>query len=146
MRILLAFTAAILLVAAEPPADAVKKDLAALEGDWAMVSAERDGQAVPAEYVKAGKREFKDGKVKVSFGDMVFLEATVTIDPSKKPKHMDYDVTDGAAKGQKQLGIYEIDGDTIKFCFASADQGRPTDFTTKEGSGRTASVWKKVKK
>src|SRR5438270_744023 len=146
MRTLLALAVPVLLVAAEPAADAVKKDMTALEGDWTMVSAERDGQAVPEEYVKSAKRVFKDGTVKVSFGDMVFMEAKVTVDPSKKPKHMDYEVTDGPSKGQKHLGIYEIDGDTIKFCFASAEQGRPADFTAKEGSGRTMSVWKRVKK
>jgi uncharacterized protein (TIGR03067 family) len=146
MRTLVAIGAAVLLVGADAPSDAAKKDLAALEGEWGMVSAERDGMAVPDEYVKTGKRVFKDGEVTVSFQDMVFLKAKVTVDPAKKPKEMDYDVTEGPTKGQKQLGIYEIDGDTIKFCFAPADKGRPTDFTAKEGSGRTLSVWKKAKK
>jgi uncharacterized protein (TIGR03067 family) len=146
MRTLLVLAAPILLVAAEPPSDAAKKDLAALDGEWSMVSGERDGQAIPEEYVKSAKRVCKEGVVTVSFNDMVFLQAKLTLDPSKKPKHMDYDITDGPTKSQRQLGIYEIDGDTIKFCFSPDDKGRPTDFTAKEGSGRTLSVWKRVKK
>jgi uncharacterized protein (TIGR03067 family) len=74
------------------------------------------------------------------------MKAKVTVDPGKKPKTIDYDVTDGFFKGKKQLGLYEIDGDTAKFCFANPDAERPTDFTTKEGSGRTVSVWKRTKK
>ena len=43
-------------------------------------------------------------------------------------------------------GIYELDGDTVRFCLAPADKDRPTDFTAKEGSGRMLSVWKRAKK
>jgi uncharacterized protein (TIGR03067 family) len=136
----------VVLLGAEPPADAVKKDLAALEGEWTMVSGERDGQPIPGEYLKSGKRVFKDGEVTVTFGDRLLMKAKVTVDPGKKPKTIDYDVTDGFFKGKKQLGLYEIDGDTAKFCFANPDAERPTDFTTKEGSGRTVSVWKRTKK
>jgi hypothetical protein len=41
-------------------------------------------------------------------------------------------------------GIYEVDGDTTKFCYAEKE--RPTDFTTAAGSGRTLSTWKRDKK
>jgi len=136
----------LVLLGAEPPADAAKKDLAALEGEWIMVSGERDGRAVPGEYLKSGKRAFKNGEVTVTFGDMLLMKAKVTVDPGKKPKTIDYDVTDGFFKGKKQLGIYELDGDAVKFCFANPDQERPTDFTTKEGSGRTLSLWKRAPK
>src|SRR5258707_15167623 len=118
MRALLAFTVAVLLVGADAPTDAVKKDMASLEGEWSLVSGEREGMAIPEEYIKTGKRVFKDGVVTVSFGDMVILKAKVTLDPGKKPKAIDYEVTDGSLKGQKQLGIYELDGDTVKFCMA----------------------------
>jgi uncharacterized protein (TIGR03067 family) len=146
LRALVAIGLIGLLVGADAPADAVKKELAQLEGDWTMVSGERDGQAIPAEYLKNGKRVFKDGEVTVTLGDMLLMKAKVTLDPGKKPKAIDYDVTDGLLKGMKQVGIYEIDGDTIKFCFTNPDKDRPTDFTTKEGSGRTLSVWKRAKK
>jgi hypothetical protein len=61
MRGLVAAGTVFLLLGAEPPSDAVKKELALLEGDWAMVSGERDGQALPEEYVKSGTRVAKDG-------------------------------------------------------------------------------------
>jgi hypothetical protein len=55
-------------------------------------------------------------------------------------------VTDGRLKGKKQVGAYEIDGDTVKFCFSAPDRERPTDFTTKAGSGRTPTVWTRARK
>jgi uncharacterized protein (TIGR03067 family) len=146
MRALVVMTAVFLLTGAEPPAEAVKKERAALEGEWTMASGERDGQAIPTEYLKSGKRVFKGGEVTVTFGDTLLMKAKVIVDPGKTPKTIDYDVTDGFFKGKKQLGIYEIDGDTVKFCFTNPDKERPTDFTTKEGSGRTLSVWKRAKK
>jgi uncharacterized protein (TIGR03067 family) len=146
MRPLVAIGVAVLLVGADAPADAVKKDLAKFEGEWLMTSGERDGQAIPEEYLKKGRRAFKDGEVTVTLGDMLLMKARVTLDPGKTPRTIDYDVTDGFFKGKKQLGIYEIDGDTVKFCFTNPDQDRPTDFTAKTGSGRTLSTWKKEKK
>jgi uncharacterized protein (TIGR03067 family) len=146
MRTLLSLVILVGLAGAEPPADAVKKDLALLEGEWAMVSGERDGQALPEEYVKTGKRVARDSVSTVTIGDMVILKSKFTIDPAKKPKAIDLVSLEGPTTGQKLHGIYELDGETVRICFASADKDRPTDFTTKEGSGRTLSVWKRVKK
>lgn len=146
MRVFIPIVALSCLVAAEPPADAVKKEMALLEGEWVMVSGRRDGQALPEEYVKSGRRVAKDGVSTVTIGDMVVMKNKYTIDPAKKPKTIDFEAVEGETKGQKLLGIYELDGDTLRFCLAPADQGRPTDFTAKEGSGRTMSEWKRAKK
>jgi len=74
------------------------------------------------------------------------MKAKFKIDPIKKPKTIDYTVTDGPEKGKTVLGIYELDGDTVKFCFSAPDKERPSEFTAKEGSGRTLSLWKRNKK
>jgi uncharacterized protein (TIGR03067 family) len=145
MRVFVSMAVMLLLVGAETPDEAVKKDLAKLEGEWSMVSGEREGQAIPEMYLKSGTRVFKDGVVTVKFGDMLLMTAKVTLDTSKLPKTIDYDVTDGMFKGKKQLGIYEFDGETAKFCFANPGEARPTSFKTNAGSGQTSTVWKKNK-
>jgi uncharacterized protein (TIGR03067 family) len=89
------------------------------------------------------KRVCKGHEITVTIGAQVFLRAKITIDPSKKPKTIDYDMSEGFTKGQKQLGIYELDGDTFKACFGKPGADRPTDF--KPGEGRTVSVWKREK-
>jgi uncharacterized protein (TIGR03067 family) len=134
------------LVGADGAQDAAKKEMTRLEGEWSMVSGEIDGQALPEELRKGAKRVAKEGETIVTINGRLFLKAKFTIDPTKKPKTIDYTFTDGPTKGKKQLGIYELDGDTVKFCFSAPDKDRPADFTAKEGSGRTLSVWKRSMK
>jgi uncharacterized protein (TIGR03067 family) len=126
--------------------DAVKKDLALLQGEWSMVSGSADAQPMPEEMRKQMKRVCKGNETTTTMGEQVFLKAKITIDPSKKPKAIDYDMTGGPNAGKKQLGIYEVDGDTFKACFAKPGDDRPTDFTSKPGEGRLLSVWKREKK
>jgi uncharacterized protein (TIGR03067 family) len=125
--------------------EATKKDMAQLQGEWSMVSGSADGQPMPAEMLKQMKRVCKADEATTMMGTQVFLKAKITIDPSKKPKTIDYQMTEGFTKGKTQLGIYEVDGDTFKACFSKPGAERPTDFTTKPGDGRTLSVWKRDK-
>jgi uncharacterized protein (TIGR03067 family) len=135
-------TAAVSLVRAADD-EAVKKDLAQLQGEWTMVSGSADGQAMPDDMRKEMKRVCKGDEITVTMGDRVFLKAKITLDPSKKPKAIDYDMTEGFSKGKKQLGIYELNGDTFKACFNSPGAERPTEF--KAGEGFTLSEWKRQK-
>lgn len=146
MRVIGAIVASLVLVGTVAAQDANKKEMALLEGEWSMVSGQANGQDMPKEFVNTGKRVAKDGEVTISIGGQVFFKAKFTIDPTKKPKTIDYVMTEGFTKGKKQLGIYELDGDTVKFCFAAPDKERPKDFTSKEGSQQTFSVWKRDKK
>src|SRR5205823_4054339 len=63
-----------------PPAaanepDEVKKERAKLEGEWAMVSGEIDGQPMPDAFVKTGKRVAKGNETTVTIGGNVFMKA-----------------------------------------------------------------------
>jgi uncharacterized protein (TIGR03067 family) len=126
--------------------DAVKKEMTQLEGEWSMVSGEANGQAMPKEAVNSGKRVARNGETTITMGGQVYFKARFTIDPARKPKAIDYTMTDGPTKGKTHLGIYELNGDTVKFCFAAPGKDRPTEFTAPEGSQRTLSVWKRDKK
>jgi uncharacterized protein (TIGR03067 family) len=146
MRVAGVATVIFVALAVQGDADAIKKEMAKLEGEWSMVSGEIDGTAMPKEYLKDAKRVAKDGETTVTIAGRTFMKAKFTVDPTKKPKAIDYVFTEGPNKDMKSLGIYEIDGDTVKFCFAKPGKDRPADFTTKEGSERTLSVWKREKK
>jgi hypothetical protein len=51
------------------------------------------------------------------------------------------------AEGKKTaLGIYELSGDTYKLCYAPPGKDRPKEFSAKEGTGYTLSVWQRKKK
>jgi uncharacterized protein (TIGR03067 family) len=124
---------------------AIKKDVAGLQGAWSMVSGSADGQPMPGDMLKQMKRVCKGDETTTTLGGQVFMKAKITIDPSKKPKTIDYQMTDGFTKGKKQLGIYELDGDTFKSCFGAAGAERPKDFASEPGDHRTLSVWKRDK-
>jgi uncharacterized protein (TIGR03067 family) len=146
MRLIGASVACLIVAGTVVGQDANKKEMALLDGEWSMVSGQANGQDMPKEFVNTGKRVAKDDEVTIKIGGQVFFKAKFTIDATKKPKTIDYVMTEGFTKGQKQLGIYELDGDMVKFCFAAPGKDRPTDFTAKEGSQRTFSVWKRDKK
>ena len=123
--------------------EAVKKDLAQLQGEWTMISGSANGESMSAEMRKEMKRLCKGDEITVMMGEQVFLKAKLTLDPTKNPKTIDYEMTEGFTKGKKQLGIYEINGDTFKACFSSPGSERPTEF--KAGEGLTLSEWKRKK-
>jgi uncharacterized protein (TIGR03067 family) len=125
--------------------EAVKKDLAQLQGEWSMVSGSADGQPMPDLLLKQMKRVCKGDEATVTMAGQVYIKTKISIDPSKKPKTIDYQMTDGFTKGKKQLGIYEVEGESFKSCFGKPGAERPRDFTCKPGESRTLSVWQREK-
>jgi uncharacterized protein (TIGR03067 family) len=123
-----------------------KKDLQALEGTWQYTSQEEDGKETDREKLKAVTVTVTaEGKWAAKHEGKTFLEGTVKLDPSKKPKAADWTITtEGDLKGKTALGIYDVDQDTWKHCFGF--DRRPERFESKEGSKVTNAVLKRVKK
>jgi len=127
--------------------ETVAKELQAFKGTWRLSSKEEDGK-------KFSEEEIKDiigtgdglGKFSVRRGDKVIGEATVKLDPTKKPKRIDVSFTEGQHKGQTLLGIYEIDSDAFRVCVARSGDERPAEFSAKAGSGRILIGYKREKK
>jgi uncharacterized protein (TIGR03067 family) len=68
------------------------------------------------------------------------------IDPTKKPKTIDFMPTVGVFSGNEYLGIYELGKDTRQICFAEKARGRPTEFSAPADSGRFLIKFERVKK
>jgi uncharacterized protein (TIGR03067 family) len=132
-----------LFVPAEAKDEAVKKDMKLLQGTWSLISLERDGVAAPLP--KEAVRVITDDKYAMTLKPGLTIEGTYTIDPAAKPKRMETTPSSGPYKDKPLLGIYELDGDTLKICYASPGKERPTEFTSKEGSGWILSVHKRAK-
>jgi uncharacterized protein (TIGR03067 family) len=134
-------------MAADVKEDGARQDLAKLQGRWEMVSSERDGIPMPADDVKTYSRTISGNKytvvVKGETG-VTELHGTIALDPTKNPKTIDAVRTEGATKGQPMLGIYELDGDKQKVCFAPVGMEQPTKFSSKDGAGHVLTVWKRI--
>jgi uncharacterized protein (TIGR03067 family) len=118
---------ALLSLAADDPAgDRAKKELAALQGSWELISFEAQGE--PEDFAdRAPRWVIKSDKVFYG-GDEL---AALTIDPSTNPKCLDL----GFLKPKKVYeAVYRLDGDTLKICLNRQTEGvkeRPTEFATK---------------
>jgi len=146
-RFLLLVATTGLFLAADPPEDAVKKGLKKLQGTWKFTSFEADGNKPYDDVTLRSVTTTIDGdrNFKAEAGDVTVVEATIKIDPTKKPKTIDFIYTSGSMKGQIALGIYEVTDDTLKYCRAEPDKPRPTEFSSKPGSQHTLASYKRAK-
>ena len=100
---------------------------------------------IPLDQLKRFLVIYEGDKHTLKFGDQVFQVGTQKIDPTKSPKTIDMTMTEGPSKGKVMLGIYEIEGDTMKACFDPEGKKRPTEFKSAPGSATFFNVHKRVK-
>jgi uncharacterized protein (TIGR03067 family) len=119
--------------------DALKKELARLEGTWVVVKMEVNGRSL----LEKGKPEaplvIKDGKITsdAKQAPKGGLDLTKVLDPAKKPKT----VTLPLEGNVKFYGIYEVNGDELRVCGDGVDTAmeknpegrRPKEFDSSKG-------------
>lgn len=116
------------VAAAEPRAD---RD--AIQGTWQPVKAEMRGGPAPGD-VREQRMVFSGDRFKLVEGDKVLIRGTFTLDAGKHPKVMEMKVSEGAGGDAEAPvhGIYELDGDTLKWCAAEPGSAAgPEQFETK---------------
>ncbi len=126
--------------------DAAAEDLKRMQGDWVVVSMEVDGLKVPDDDAMALFRSVKGDRYTVSRYRRLAGKGTIKLDATKKPRTIDALPAGVTDKAKAVLGIYEFDGDKLKLCFARPGMARPTEFSAKEDSGNTLTVWQREKK
>lgn len=142
----LILTAGLLLAAQEPGKD----DLQKLQGTWLTISLVSEGKTVvdenqPPKPGPVTKLIYEGNKWIVKVGDKTVATGTVKIDSTKTPKEIDILDESGAIDDKSKLAIYELEGDTYKYCIAPAGKPRPTEFSAKEGSGNALIVSRREK-
>ena len=122
----------------------VKKEQELFQGTWDLVELESGGKKI-AEVEKLGCQMTITGdKFKLKQGTQD-LNGTLTINPNKKPKHVDTVTTDAQGNTMKSLGIYEFAGDKLKMCFVIEGKDRPSEFKTHEKSNTIIEIFRKKK-
>jgi uncharacterized protein (TIGR03067 family) len=113
----------------------IQKDRKQIAGTWRAIAVTVDGN-------KGGEEDVKkivvvngaDGTWSLRVDGVEISQGTSSIDPSKKPKTIDFTPTQGEGKDQLHLGIYELGEKTRKLCFAPAGKQRPAEFSSTAGS------------
>jgi uncharacterized protein (TIGR03067 family) len=115
---------------------AINRDRGLYRGTWRAVSLQVDGKMAADQDTKKLTVINHPGGLWSLLSDGKEISAgTSEIDPTKLPKTIDFVPTMGNDKGKLYLGIYELEGDHRKLCFAGPGKSRPLDFASKPGSG-----------
>jgi uncharacterized protein (TIGR03067 family) len=125
---------------------AVEEETKQFQGHWTLESSVTGGQDIPRDQLHGFVLIYEGDKHTLTYGDKVIQVGTQKIDPSKSPKAIDVTITGGPSKGKVMLGIYEIDGATLKVCFDPEGKERPTGFKSAPGSRNFVNVHKRVEK
>lgn len=141
----LLFVVSMQIAADQPSDDGIKKEMKKLDGTWVVQSVVRDPR-------EKGEGEGKDLRiivsgfkvvVKAAGEDKTLGKAVIKIDPTKKPKTID--IT-GEGEMETVRGIYELERETLRVCWGPSEKmERPTQFTSKPGSGQCLVVLKRGK-
>jgi RNA polymerase sigma factor (sigma-70 family) len=110
-------------------------DLEFLQGAWDLRSSEADGKALAAIALAGSEVVVKGSAITVVFQGAT-SRGTFQLDSVPTPPTLDVTFTEGREKGNKYLGIYELQEDTWRLCQAPAGKGRPTAFAARAGSGQ----------
>ena len=125
-------------------------DLQKLQGTWLTVSLVSEGKTVVDENhpPKPGpvlKLIYEGNQWIVKVGDKTVGTGKVKIDATKMPKEIDILDESGTINDKAKLAIYELEGDTYKYCIGPAGKPRPTEFSAREGSGNALIVSRREK-
>jgi uncharacterized protein (TIGR03067 family) len=136
----LAFTVIVAAASAGNPADeAIEKGRQECAGRWRATALEVDG----VDWTPRGARPFTlvmraDGSWSLRYEKKELSKGTSTIDPTKKPKTIDFWPRSGLGVLGKDYpwwqGVYEIGPGGGRLCFASSINGRPAEFSGKKYS------------
>ena len=127
-------------------ADDAEKALKEMEGTYTLKALSKGGKSAPPEVIA----EFKEMTIK---GDKITLKlanrdqvASLKLDPSKKPAHIDMIPTEGPEKDRAMKGIYKFEKGTLTIVLARNDGDRPKDFKEESEAVGTIVFQKKADK
>ena len=128
----------------EPATAAPKTDLDRFQGTWYLVMAMQDGKVLPKDKVKETTIVFKGDTFRFpgSADYATSKEGTIKLDENKTPKEMDAISTEK----ETMLGIYALEENGYKVCFAPAGKPRATELTSTPGNGQILQSWQRQNK
>jgi len=111
-----------------------------IRGKWEVSAATFNGTAFTGP--KNRTLDFGEDEVTTFDGGAPTGFVAYTLDATTDPKHIDLD---SGAGDKKALGIYTLDKDELRICYAEPGAGRPARFDSKPGDRVFLLVLKRVK-
>jgi uncharacterized protein (TIGR03067 family) len=104
-----------------------------------------DGKETPEKELEGMILSVKGDKGVVMKGKKTLFAGTSKMDMTKTPWEIDVTITAGKDKGKVIKGIMEAKDGKMKVCWGAPDKDRPTEFSSKEGSGNVLEVLEELK-
>lgn len=127
-------------------------DAKKIQGTWEVTELIAYGKKVDFQVIKGTKFVFTKDKLTVTppsdkLEEFVKRTFSFKLNPAKKPAEIDLTVLDGKDKGTISPGIYEITGDTLRWCQPDGPKtkDRPTEFKSPDKSGLYLFTLKRAK-
>jgi RNA polymerase sigma-70 factor (ECF subfamily) len=109
-----------------------------LQGTWRFVTVEEQGQSREEDANNPRQLIFSGDEFRIQAGDRTMYLGKFTIDPSRKPKTMDLEITESTKKGAAGTtarAIYVLEGDTLKWCVSEPGvTEHPREFSAPAGA------------
>jgi uncharacterized protein (TIGR03067 family) len=112
----------------------MRDDLDLIQGTWAVAELQMEGQTISGGMLANARVEIAGNRFS-SLGMGTVYEGTVALNDSTNPHQLNMKFDAGPEKGNTNLGIYELKGDTWKICLSTRGEVRPTEFSAPAGSG-----------
>jgi uncharacterized protein (TIGR03067 family) len=125
-------------------ADDAKKELKKFQGTWKVARMDVDGIKMPQEAFEKVTVLIEGDRLSFLDKGKVYEEIECVLDPAKKPREIDMHYVLGLKKGVLELGIYEVEGNTLRICQSLTRKKRPSELTSAKGSAQQLMVLKRV--
>jgi uncharacterized protein (TIGR03067 family) len=125
-----------------------RPDREAIAGSWRVVACELEQKLLPEGVFRDLRYIFNaDGSWRLEGGPGFPKAARGTFELNSQalPRTIELTPSDGPYQGKKFQGIYQLEGDELKACFAFPGKPRPKTYLTQPESGLVLEFWRRVK-
>jgi uncharacterized protein (TIGR03067 family) len=124
----------------DAPRERTREEMEKWQGRWRLVSTETGGQRVADD--PGWGLVVRGDQVESYFLGKLTGVTTVRVDPSRSPPGVEMTVLSGDRE-TRSYGIYELRGDTLRYCLAGPGDPPPTRFETAPGTGYQLFTWRR---
>jgi len=111
------------------------EQLRALEGTWSFSHLEIDGNKLPATMFEASRILIDGDRFRTESPEATY-EGIFNIDVEAQPHHIDLEFVAGPEAGNRNFGIFRLDGDRLDICLDMTGSSRPIEFHSRGANGR----------